>query len=142
MLYLLLCEYILLGFRGGMCERRTRTRKGMGADFFFYLAGIQILRNAPLGTYFPAKTGNSGCDLPCCFSAASLGEVFLAQGRPLAPRFYFPGCAEPLSCCHTLQLLKTSVQSSWGGCRGGIKSPFCPLASGTLWCMVLMLRMD
>lgn len=105
MLDFLLCEYISLGFRGGMCERKNssrREREGGQIFFFFFLypAGIQILRNAPLGTYFAAKTGDGSCDPPCRFPTVSLGEGFLAQGGLLAPNFDFLGCTEPLSCCH------------------------------------------
>lgn len=57
MLDFLLCEYISLGFRGGMCGRRTRARREREGRIFFYPAGIQTLRNAPLGTYLMQKLG-------------------------------------------------------------------------------------
>lgn len=99
MLGFLLCEHISLGFRGGMCERRTRARRE-SEQIFFYPAGIQMLRNSPFGTYSAAEMGNSGWDPPFCFPAASLEKVFSAR-QAVSSVSDFLGCPEPLSCCHT-----------------------------------------
>lgn len=56
---LLLCKYSSLGFRAGVHEKRTRTRKAREGRFSFYPfypGGIQTLGNVHLDSYFASKS--------------------------------------------------------------------------------------